>query len=314
MGSRKTSALVEAGLLAALAALFTLIGNYIPILYALANFLWPVALILCGRRHGLKWSILCLIVASILIALLLNPLEALLKLVSVSLSGIVIGEGMRRQWSPVKIIIYGSIATICSVLAGFVLSYVVMQINPLEELKMALDQSMVLTKEIFTKLNMPQELQAQVELFPKMAMLILPASLVIGAPFSAGIDYLLARKVLARLGDYYPALPGLSSWRMPKYFLVPYGLALAVLFVTNKEPDLLAYKIAVNVFYFMCVVLLVQALAVIRWYVASRNKAKAWFFCSIFLIFTNPLVSQLAIILGAYDLVFDFKKRFPARK
>ena len=310
---RKTSALVEAGLLAAIAALFTIVGNYLPILYALSDFLWPLALILCGRRHGLKWSILCLVVSSIIVALLLNPLEAAFKLVTVSFAGITMGECMRRQLTPFKTIFFGSIATLLSVVSGLALSFVVMQVNPLQEISTLLQQSVDIMKEIAVQFKLPAEFTAQVETFPKMAMLFLPASLVIGAPFSTAIDYFLARKVLGRLGDYYPPCPAFSTWQLPKYVLVPYGLALAILYFTKDNPEALLYKVAVNVFYFMCVSLLMEALALIRWYVITKEKPKAWFYCGVFLALTNPLFSQLAIILGAYDLIFNFRARLSAR-
>lgn len=307
---RKTSALVESGLLAALAALFTLIGTYIPILDALSNFLWPVALILCGRRHGLKWSMLCLVVSSIIIALLLSPLEALIKLVTVSFTGITVGECMRRQISPLKTLFYGSIATLLSVLAGFGLSYAVMQVNPFVEFENIMTQSMAMSKEMMASFGLPKELEAQLDAFPKMAMLLLPACLVMGAPFSTAIDYLLARKVLSRLGDYYPPFPPFSSWRLPKWILMPYGLALVGLFMSKTQPESMLYSVSMNIFYCMCLTLTIETLAVLKWYVETKGKPKAWFYCGAFLAFTNPLVSQIAIIAGAYDLIFNFRVRY----
>lgn len=59
---RKTSAIVESGILAAIAVIFTLIGNYIPVLDVIVSVWWPLPIILCGRRNGLMWSVLCLLV------------------------------------------------------------------------------------------------------------------------------------------------------------------------------------------------------------------------------------------------------------
>lgn len=52
---RKTSAIVESGILAAIAVIFTLIGNYIPVLDVIVSVWWPLPIILCGRRNGLMW-------------------------------------------------------------------------------------------------------------------------------------------------------------------------------------------------------------------------------------------------------------------
>ena len=74
MQYHKTSSLVESGILAAVAVLFTLVGNYIPVLDLIVSILWPLPIILCGRRNGLKWSILCLLVTGCGVAGLLSPL------------------------------------------------------------------------------------------------------------------------------------------------------------------------------------------------------------------------------------------------
>ena len=71
---RKTSAMVEAGILAAIAIVMALISMYVPVLGAFVNFVWPLPIVICGCRHGLKWSIMTLLVATIIIAMNSSPL------------------------------------------------------------------------------------------------------------------------------------------------------------------------------------------------------------------------------------------------
>ena len=61
--------MVEAGILAAIAIVMALIVMYVPVLGAFVNFLWPLPIVICGARHGLKWSIMTLLVATIIIAI-----------------------------------------------------------------------------------------------------------------------------------------------------------------------------------------------------------------------------------------------------
>ena len=42
---RKTSAIVESGILAAIAVIFTLIGNYIPVLDVIVSVWWPLPIL-----------------------------------------------------------------------------------------------------------------------------------------------------------------------------------------------------------------------------------------------------------------------------
>lgn len=68
---RKTSEMVEAGILAAIAVLFAILGTYLPVLGVIFNFLWAVPVAVCGMRNGLRWSIMTLIVAGAVIGSLL---------------------------------------------------------------------------------------------------------------------------------------------------------------------------------------------------------------------------------------------------
>ena len=47
---RKTSAMVEAGILAAVAIVMALISMYVPVLGAFVNFVWPLPIVICGWR------------------------------------------------------------------------------------------------------------------------------------------------------------------------------------------------------------------------------------------------------------------------
>lgn len=72
---RKTSEMVEAGILAAIAVLFAILGTYLPVLGVIFNFLWAVPVAVCGMRNGLRWSIMTLIVAGAVIGSLLGLID-----------------------------------------------------------------------------------------------------------------------------------------------------------------------------------------------------------------------------------------------
>jgi uncharacterized protein YybS (DUF2232 family) len=74
---RKTSAMVEAGILAAIAIVFAIISMYVPVIGSFINFLWPLPIAICGMRNGLRWSVMTLIVADIAVAVLISPLLSL---------------------------------------------------------------------------------------------------------------------------------------------------------------------------------------------------------------------------------------------
>ena len=102
---RKTSAMVEAGILAAIAIVFAIISMYVPVIGSFINFLWPLPIAICGMRNGLRWSVMTLIVADIAVAVLISPLHAFSLLAAFSLVGLTLGECMRRGYKPFKLML-----------------------------------------------------------------------------------------------------------------------------------------------------------------------------------------------------------------
>ena len=105
---RKTSEMVEAGILAAIAVLFAILGAYLPVLGALFSFLWPVPIAVCGMRNGLRWSVMSLIVSCAVIGSLLGPVQSLSIMAMFGLLGLVLGECMHRGFEPGKTLFYSS--------------------------------------------------------------------------------------------------------------------------------------------------------------------------------------------------------------
>ena len=120
---RKTSAMVEAGILAAVAIVMALISMYVPVLGAFVNFVWPLPIVICGCRHGLKWSIMTLLVATVII-------------------GLILGECMRRHLPPMKMMLYGSVGAVIALVLNIVLSFWVLGIDPIEMMFSSFHQSL----------------------------------------------------------------------------------------------------------------------------------------------------------------------------
>lgn len=315
---RKTSALVEAGILAAIAVIFTLVGNYIPVLSFIANLIWPLPIILCGRRNGLKWSILSLLVAGIIVAMLLSPFTAVTEVLILGIVGLAMGEGMRRQMTPVQILSIGTVATLVSLALSIAAGFFLMDINIFTQLTQAVEQSMSMSMDLYKTIGIPKAqmeiVESQLANTIKALKLLLPAAFFLSAPITVFVNYWVATKVLARLGDYYPPFPPFSEWKMPKSLLLPLVVALALLFFYRGQPESWTFKGAANVMFCISFCFMIDALAVVRWYVLDRGKSKAWFKIAVFLTFFNQFFAQIMIFAGAYDLMFDFRKRFSRKE
>ena len=155
---RKTSAMVEAGILAAIAIVFAIISMYVPVIGSFINFLWPLPIAICGMRNGLRWSVMTLIVADIAVAVLISPLHAFSLLAAFGLVGLTLGECMRRGYKPFKLMLISSVACLISIGASFLIALYIMGIQPVDmmftSLEEAARESVGYYQSIFTRLKL----------------------------------------------------------------------------------------------------------------------------------------------------------------
>lgn len=309
---RKTSSVVESGILAAIAIVFALIGAYIPVLSLFANFVWPLPLILCGRRNGLKWSILCLLVAAIIVSIIVSPIQALSLIVVFGLIGVVMGECFRRDFSPIKIMLIGSVASLIGILLSFLTGYFLMHIDVIHVFLQSMDQGFQMSLDFYKNIGYtPEQMEEATKamtLMMEMVKMILPLGFLLLAPFMVFINYWAAQKVLSKLGDNYPWFPDFKEWQFPKWVLFIYGFGLILIMGFANNHAAIGYQIGFNMFIGSSFFMMIQALACIRWYVLNSNKPKWYFSIAVFLIFINSFISQMAVLFGAYDMLFDFRR------
>ena len=106
MNYTSTRSVVESGILTALMIVFAMIGLSVPMLGFFGSILVPMTIAVVGVRHGFRWSILSVVSAVIAIAFLLGPLTALIEGGVFGVIGILIGYGLRKQWSVSRLLIF----------------------------------------------------------------------------------------------------------------------------------------------------------------------------------------------------------------
>jgi uncharacterized protein YybS (DUF2232 family) len=306
MVRHKTSALVESGILAAIAVIFTLIGNYVPVLDVIVNVLWPLPIILCGRRNGLMWSFLCLMVTGAVVAILISPLQALTQVLILGLVGLIMGEGMRRQLSPVQVLVWGSVGAFLSFVLSGLAAYFLMNINVIEEFFTMMNESFSMTGEIYETLGIQnEEVLAQMKTMQHMLGLVLPAGILLSAPITAFVNYWAARKVLARLGDHYPWFPSFDQWKLPRWILGIYATGMVLVVYFKSQDASLGFRVGYTCFTVSNVMLMLQGLSMVLWYVRYRGVPRFLFPLSVFLSFFVPIAAQFLVVMGAFEMVLD---------
>lgn len=311
---RKTSAMVEAGILAAIAVVMALVAMYVPVIGAFVNFVWPLPVIICGMRNGLKYSVMTLIVATIIVAIIISPIQACFLGAIFGLLGLVLGECMRRHLPPVKTLFWGSIGAVIALVLNIVLSFAILDIDPIAMMFTQFDKSLVDMATFYRSHGVSEEdIKKAVDNFAemiKMMRIIMPGAFLLSAPMLAFVNYFVAKKVLSRLGESFGDLPPFVNWIIPSWVLAPFLISLVgvTYFFINKMTDSWMYKLCVNVQTVCTFLLVLQAICLIYWYVKEKNKPKWWAGVLTTLIFFVPILSQIMVYIGAFDMVADFRK------
>lgn len=310
---RKTSAMVEAGILAAVAIVMALISMYVPVLGTFVNFIWPLPIIICGCRHGFKWSIMTLLVATIVIAMIINPINAFFLCAIFGLLGLILGECMRRHLPPLQMMLYGSVGAIIALLINIVLSFVVLGINPIEMMFTSFHESLGQLAAYYRANGMSEaDIKTAVSSFEemlKMMKIIMPGAFLLCAPIMAFINYLAAKKILNKLGESFEDFPAFTMLTVPGWMLWPFTLSLfAVTYFYKTDVNSWMYILSVNIQTVCSFAFVFQGIVLLYWFVEKKGKPRWWANVALFFMFLIPLFSQIMVYVGLFDIVVDFRK------
>lgn len=308
----KSRSLTEGGILASIAIIFALISVYIPVLGLIVNMIWPVPILLLGVRHGFKVSLMCLVVSGIIIAILVNPLQAISVVLGFGFIGIALGYAINQNWSLLKTMVVGTVASCLSKAAVLLVGFWVMGFNPLSMQLEIMGGAVEQAVEIYQKIGIPP---AQIEILREtltktvgLLKYIMPAGFFVASVIDTFINYWIAKKILARLGRTLPDFPPFTSWTNPAWMLWIYGVSLLIVSFYHQTPDSIIYHIGTNLQIVSNLALLIQGLANVRYFIDKKGWPKFLRSIIIMLVFFNQFISQLVILIGAFDLVFDYRK------
>ncbi len=308
----KTAPVVEGGILAAIAIVFALVSVYIPVLGVIVNIIWPVPFLLLGVRHGFKASLLCLISAGAVITILISPIQALSVVVGFGFIGIALGYALYNQWSPFKAMAIGTVASFLSKMAVLLIGFYVMGFNPITTQLDAMNSAVDEVMNIYRGWGMTEaalvEMRAAFVQTLSLIKYVMPAGFFLTAVLDTFINYVVAKKILSRLGTYVPAIPPFSEWSIsPTVAWVYMGSLLAVSFL-HQQPEQILYHIAVNLQLLSMMALLIQGLATISFFFKQKNWPKFLKTIIGFLTFTNNFVLQVVVAIGAFDSFLKLRK------
>ena len=317
MSTTKIHSLTESSLLAAITVISALIAVYIPILGIAATFLWPLPIIVLTVRHSLRWAVLSIITAGILMSILIEPMTAIGMLLSFAPPALILGIGFRDSWPGARLLLFPSIAAIAGTIMSMGVLFAVTGINPLDAQLTMLQESMDSTFALYDSMGMSKEEIAQSkELFEKSFQLIgllFPLAIVIIGVFTSWLNFIISSRILKRLGYFTPSLPLFDEWHLPKAFLYRFGFSMVGLYWGSTRELQLLYQVSLNLNFLATFAGLLQGASLLSALTRHFHLSRWLYWLIIVFVLLDGVLGQILAFTGLFDMIFDYRKKLSRR-
>lgn len=305
-----TKSLVESSLLTGMAVVLFLAARYLPVAGIALSLLCPAPLVILGLRHRPKMSLVGLVVATAIVALLSGPASAISFCLGFGVLGVGLGILASRLDQAVDIMLYGVVVSLVSKLVLMVVLTKLTGVNPFDP---DVDQIRATMEKVFSMYG-GQDLSSvkeQVEQTIKAIPLMFPAMLTMASAVDCLLSYWVSRKVLARIGGIVlPSLPPFAQWRFPKSLLWAFAFSMVLLLFEGSLRDPLLSRVGLNLRLLVSMMFMIQGLSLAWDYMEYRSLSRFWRITLVVLIVFIPILSQIAVVLGLTDVWANIRSRY----
>lgn len=311
----KAKAMVEGAIAAALATVLGLIGFYLPPLSVVVTLIWFIPIVVVIVRQNLYWGIMTLVVTTIMLMMLTQPIRGLMMVLQMGFVGLIYGQGFKQRWSVGKIITLGGLVVVISTLLVFGLSILVLGIN-LGEWYQEMANQMEHSLEFYRQLGLineqtisEEELRASMEQFMSFLTLIIPGILISGSLLTAMVNFLIVRVILKRMGAEVNTIPPFREWQLPWYFIWGIIGALVLMLAGDYLDYPILSRISMNILYIYFPILVISGTSVLT-YFYHKVKVGKWLKIAviILLVVYLPFGIMLVTTIGLFDPLFNYRR------
>lgn len=304
--------LAEGAMLVASAVIFGLSAAYLPLLWLVAIFLWPIPIALMVRRFGVGFGLAGVLATAVIMSLFIGPMGAAAMILFMGGVGFWYGYAARQKYSPWMTLVIGvvfaavgmaALLVLSSVIAGLGIADFTAQVHNFIEFYVNNMESRGQLDSILGTMTR-DEFAAAME---SRVLNLLPASLIMMSMIAAGVAYGLNSYVFKRLGYPVAKLPPFVEWRLPWYALWGLILALAA-YLIGRQMDMSALMVfANNIMYLYEPLLMLAGLTFIYWQIFFWNMRWMLFVLLFMVIFAFQAISPVLILVGFIDSIFDLR-------
>ncbi|KMO85801.1 hypothetical protein AB840_11530 [Megasphaera cerevisiae DSM 20462] len=314
MEQKRATPLTTAGCFAAVMLILALLSTYVPIFSFIGYFIMPIPISVTYMKYGIRQALLLGITAGILMGIFIDPLTAVIQLLTFGSVGIAVGAGFRHEWPPVRMLLGVTAALIGTAIVLIGLVYAVMDINVITTLgntfNMVVDNMLAQYKNSGMSEIQLAEANVQLEQVRQMLPVLMPMVVCLAAAVIAYINIKVSQVMLIRLGfSVRPFLP-IRYWEISRSMIYLYILAIVMKYWGTTRDIQWLNIIGINLnqmaFFFICI----QGIAFAFYFLDRRFKIGTGVQALLLVMFfVLPVFSYLAFIIGIIDMLVNYRKK-----
>ena len=224
------------------------------------------------------------------------------------LIGFVLSELIELKLSIEKTFIYACIVVLSSsiLVVLFYSNITGIQVGSL--LSAYIVKNLELTLELYKNMGMPEEnihmISSSMESFQYVLIRIFPALAIASTLFIIWTSLMLAKPLLKTRNLFYPDFGQLNLWKTQEY-LVWIAIACGILLLI---PDKAVRLIGINGIIILMTIYFFQGMAIVSFYFAKKQFPRLLRFFLYSLIAIWQVILLIVVILGFFDIWFNFRK------
>ena len=304
---KRPIATVEAGLLTALAIIFTFAGTYIPFMgFFLTIVAVPLALI--GIRHGFKILMPSLVASSVL-SFIIGGLPTLMSVgLMAGVAAIFITYCFEKKMQVSQMVVGVAIISIITTTIYFQLLASLLNIDILALMETSMQQSAEIIQNFPAETIDTEETMANMELLVETIRMTFPSLMVLIGAGHAFINILALRFFMKRMKmTFLPAKP-FNEFMFHRSVLIGTTLIMVLSYIAGAMNIVDLSVLFINVILIIAFAFSIQGVAVFDFILGKRKIPQGFRFLIIAVLYILFNGYIFLGIMGWFDVIFNFRK------
>jgi len=240
-----------------------------------------------------------------------GPLQSFNVVLGFGLLGVVMGWALRKKFSPYKVLFISSAAALVAEVALIVMTIYIMGFNPMKMELSAMRESIAMVGDMYKNMGAsPETVKQIVDSYGKLLdffTLAIPALLVMSSVVSAFLNYQVTKLILSRLGQKLEDFTPFWLWKLPEYTVFFFLLGVLMNLMESYFPAGILKSVGINLQLIFGFAFIIEGFSLMAYYMGRFNVTKILRVLFVLLVFFNPLVSQIVLWAGMFDILFNFR-------